>query len=82
MRGRIGFQPAANLETVDIGHHHVEQDDVAFGARADRQRLGAVGRGQDVEILGGQPRFQQLDVGGDVVDDQDTRGHRKFSPTR
>jgi len=42
MRHRVRFQPAANLETVDIGHHHVEQDDVAFGARADFKRLGAV----------------------------------------
>ena len=45
MRRRIGLQPAANLKTVDVGHHHVEQDDVAFGAGADLQRLGAVGRG-------------------------------------
>ncbi len=78
MRRRIGFQPAADFETVDVGHHHVEQDDVAFGARADLKRLGAVARGQHVEILGRQPRFQQLDVGGNVVDDQNTRGHLNF----
>ena len=30
----------------------------------------------DVEIFGRQPRFQKLDVGGNVVDDQNTRGHR------
>ena len=76
MGRRVRFEPAANLKSVDIGHHHVEQDDVAFGARADLKRLGAVGRGQDIEILGRQPCFQQLDIGGDVVDDQNTRGHR------
>ena len=79
MGGRAGFQPAAHLEPVEIGHHHVKQNDVAFGPRTHRQRLGAIACGQHVEILGGQPCFQQLDVGGDVVDDQDTRGHRNFS---
>ncbi len=75
MRRRIGLQPAAYLEAVHVRHHDVEQNDVAFGTRADRQRLRAVGRGQDIEILGRQPRFQQLDVGGDVIDDQNARGH-------
>ena len=42
MRRRIGLEPAADLEAVHVRHHHVEQDDVAFGALADRQRLGAV----------------------------------------
>ena len=46
-------------------------------ALADRQRLGAAHRGHDVEILGRQPRFQQLDVGRNVVDDEDARGHRR-----
>ena len=78
MRRRIGFQPAADLEAVHVGHHHVEQDDVAFGALADGKRFRAAGRGQHVEILGRQARFQQLDVGGDIVDDQDTRGHEDF----
>jgi len=82
MRLRIRLQPAANLKTVDIGHHHVEQNEVAFGSRADVKRLGATGRGQDIEILGRQPRFQKLDVGGHVIDDQNTRGHRKSLPDK
>ena len=32
MGGRIRLQAAADLETVHVRHHHVEQDDVAFGA--------------------------------------------------
>ena len=75
MRGRIGLEAAADLETVDIRHHDVEQDDVAFGAGADRQRLGAVRGGHHVEIFGGQAGFEQLDVGRDVIDDENTRGH-------
>ncbi len=73
---RVGLQPAADLKTVHVRHHDVEQDDVALGTRADIQRLRAVGRRHDVEIFRRQPRFQQLDVGGDIVDDQNTRGHR------
>ena len=38
---RVGLEPAADLEAVHVRHHHVEQHDVAFGALADRQRLGA-----------------------------------------
>ena len=38
--------------------------------------------GPDLEILGRQPCLEQLDVGEDVVDDQDARGHaqRSLSP--
>ena len=82
MRRRIGFQPAANLKAVHVGHHDVEQDDVAFGARADLQRLGAVAGGQHVKIFRRQARFQQLYVGGNIVDDQNTRRHRNATPTR
>ena len=82
MRRRIGFQPAADLKAVHVGHHDVEQHDVAFGARADRQRLGAVAGGQHVEIFRRQARFQQLHVGGNIVDDQNTRRHRNSTPTR
>ena len=82
MRRRVRLQPAAHLEAVHVGHHDVEQDDVAFGARADRQRLGAVRCGRHVEIFGRQARFQQLDVGGNIIDDQNTRGHGNSPPTR
>ena len=40
MGGRIALEPAADLKAIHVGHHHVEQHDVAFGALADRQRLG------------------------------------------
>ena len=57
------------------GHHHVEQDEVAFGALADGQSLGAAHRRDDVEIFGRQPRFEQLDVGRNIVDDENASGH-------
>ena len=73
---RIGLEPAADLEAVHVRHHDVEQHDVAFGALAERQRLGAVIGRRDVEIFGRQPRLQQLHVGRNVVDDKNARGHR------
>ena len=72
---RIGLQPPADLEAVHARHHHVEQDDVALAARADLERLRPVDRGHHLEILGRQPRFEQLDVGDDVVDDENAGGH-------
>ncbi|MHC2196102.1 hypothetical protein ACVJF1_008735 [Bradyrhizobium diazoefficiens] len=75
VRRRIGLQTAADLEAVHVGHHHVEQDDVAFGAARDRQRLGAVRGGHHVEIFGGKPGLEEFDVGRNVIDNQDTRGH-------
>ncbi len=77
VRGReLALQPAADLEAVHARHHDVEQDDVAQPLLADRDRVRAVGRGEDVEIFRGEARLEQLDVGKDVVDDEDARGHR------
>ncbi|MET4846215.1 hypothetical protein ABIF62_006710 [Bradyrhizobium japonicum] len=75
VRRRIGLETAADFKAVHVGHHHVEQDDVAFGAAGQRQRLGAVRGGHHVEIFGGQASFEEFDVGGNVIDNQDTRGH-------
>ena len=71
----LALEPPAHLEAVHVGHHHVEQDDVAFGALADRERLLAAHRGDDVEIFRRQPRFQQLDVRRHIVDDENARSH-------
>lgn len=77
--GGIGLEAAADLEAVHVGHHDVEQDDVAFGAGTDRQRLVAVRGGHHVEIFGGETGLQQFDVGRDVVDNEDTRGHSELT---
>ena len=75
MRRRVGLQPPAHFEPVHVGHHHVEQDEVAFGALADGQGLGPAHGRDDVEIFGRQPRFEQLDVGRNIVDDENPSGH-------
>ena len=76
---RIGLEAAADLEAVHVRHHHVEQHEIAFGALAERQRLGAARRAHHVEIFGGEPRLEQAQVGRHVVDHQDTGGHRRSS---
>ena len=75
MRGGTALEPPADFEAVQVGHHDVEQHEIALGALADRQRLAAAHGGDDVEILGRQPRLEQLDVGRHVVDDKDAGSH-------
>ena len=76
MRGRrIAFQPAADLEAVHVRHHDIEQDNVDLAVLAGLDGIGPVQGGQHLEILGQQPHFEELHIGGDVVDDEDARCH-------
>ena len=50
-------------------------DKIKFGSLADGKRLFAVRGGDDIEIFRRQSRFQKLDVGGHVVDDENAGGH-------
>ena len=72
---RIVLQPAADLKAVHAGHHHVQQDDVGLFAGGDGQRRRSVVRRQDVVIFGGQLGFEQADIGLDIIDDENARGH-------
>jgi len=72
----VGLQLFADLETVDAGHHHVEQHHIDRHLAADLQALVAVFGRQHLEILGHQPGFEQLHIGGDVIDDENARGHK------
>ena len=71
----IGFDAAADFETVHARHHHVEQHDVGRLGGDALERFLAVMRGDDLEILGRQLRFEQLDVGENVVNDENARCH-------
>jgi len=75
LRARIRLQPAADLEAVHARHHHIEQDYVGPLPRTDMQRFRTVPCGAHFEILGRQPRFEQLHIGFDVVDDEYACGH-------
>src|ERR1700685_116423 len=72
---RRGSQSSANLETVHGRHSHIEKNDVASALFADGDRIGAVGRGQHLEILDAESRLEQFEVGLDIVDDQDGSRH-------
>jgi hypothetical protein len=75
LRDRVLLEASAHLEPVHVRHHHVEQHEVAIRPFAHRERGDPARRCGDVEILGGQPRLKQLDVGGDVIHDKDTSSH-------
>src|SRR5918994_2515430 len=75
MGRRIGLELAADLEAVQSRHHDVEQHHVALPALTDCQRVAAVPGGENVEIFRRKPSIEQLDVGSDVVDDEDACGH-------
>jgi hypothetical protein len=59
----IGFDAAADFETVHAGHHHVQQHDVGNHLLHLGEAFLTVERGHDLEIFRRQLRFQKLDVG-------------------
>jgi hypothetical protein len=67
---RIGLDPAAHLEPVEPGQHHVQHDHVrrVRPRRLDRGR--AVRRDADREALGAQPDGDRVGDGPLVLDDQ------------
>ena len=74
-RARIGLQPLADLEAVHFRHHDVEQDHIDLGSIANVEGVAAIARGEDVEIFRHEPRFEQLHIGGNIIDDQYARSH-------
>src|SRR5262249_43461828 len=65
------LEPLADLDAVDLRHHDVEQDQVRLGLIGRRQRLGAVGCGDDLVAVGRQTGPHDPEVGRVVVGDQD-----------
>ena len=64
-------EPAADLDPVELGHHHVEHDEVEALLGEAVERLAAVARGDDlVALLAERVRQQRLDRLL-VVDEQD-----------
>ena len=57
------------------GHHHIEQHHIGAFVGTDLKRLTAAPSGAYFEILRGQPRLEQFDIGVDVVDQHDSCGH-------
>ena len=68
---RVGFEPAADLQAVDVGQHHVEQDQIGLLQLGAAQRLlAAMGLGDRIAI----PRQKPGRAGGNrrlVIDHED-----------
>jgi hypothetical protein len=76
LRPRLLLDLPAHGEAVDLGHHHVEQDEVEVLLADDLEGLGPAGRGGDDEALlleDGALETQDVLV---VIYDQDPLGHR------
>ena len=52
-RGRVGAQRGKQPEAVEVGHHHVGEDQVRRSVRASSSAIGAVGGGLDA-VVGGR----------------------------
>ena len=64
-RGGIGLQLLTDLEARQLGHHHVEQDQIGLERLDLGERILAVGGMVDLAIDARQIRFEQLEVGLD-----------------
>ena len=64
-------QPAQHLQTVDVGQHHVQHDQVGAEVPGGGDGRGAVAGGADVPALVPQGQADQLGQGLLVVDHQD-----------
>ena len=72
-RAGIGLQARAGLEPVDVGHHHVEEDEIRRDALGDGDGILAAARGQQPVALALERLIQDLKVRGVVVHEQDLR---------
>src|SRR5262249_12141580 len=69
--GGIALEPAAHLEAVELGHHHVEQNKIGQVLPRGLKRLLAVDRLQQVVAVHLESRVEDVAVNLVVVDDQD-----------
>ena len=72
-RTLLFLERAADLDTVDLRHHDVEQDQIGLRLMGHRQSLFAVSGGDDLIAIGRQAGPHDPKVGGVVVSDQDAR---------
>ena len=74
-RGRIGLEPFADRNAVDVGQIDIQKDQIGpFGMR-QAQRLGAVGGLNGVIECGRQLDLKNDPVGRHIIDDEDLARH-------
>ncbi len=66
----LGFQPAARLEPVHAGHHHVEQDEVRHGEAYLLQSALAGGRNENLDTAPAEVLAEHVEIARGVVDDE------------
>ena len=76
--GRVTLDTTTDLDAINTRHHHVEQHDVRTGALHRFQRICAVHRGDNLEILCRELGFEQANIGENVIDDKDASRHCDF----
>lgn len=69
--GTLGLDPAAHLQAVETGQHHVQDHQVGLPGLGGVDGRRTVRRGLDEEALGAQPRGDRLHDRGVVLDHQD-----------
>jgi hypothetical protein len=69
----IGGEPPLDLETVEVGQHHVKHDQVRPKRRRRRQRAAAALRDLDLEALIAHRRRDELGNALLVIDDEEAR---------
>ncbi len=72
VRARVGLELAADLVAAQVGHHHVQQDEVGQALAADPQRIDTAGRHQHA-VVRCERLVHRSHVDRLVVDDQQGR---------
>src|SRR5262249_30225025 len=65
---------AAGLDTVELRHHHVEENEVGTMLLDRSQRLFTVSSLEGLVAMPFQPRHDDIAIRLVVIDDEDTRG--------
>ena len=73
LRPDIRLEPPANLGRVHARHHDVQQNHIRQVPLAELKRCNAIACSSDLKILSHEPLFEQLQIGQNVVDDEDPR---------
>jgi hypothetical protein len=81
-RALAGLEPGTRLEAVDVGHHHVEENQLRRDAFGDRNRVLAAARREQPIALTVQRLIEHLQVRRVVVYEQDLRRHVRTPTTR
>jgi hypothetical protein len=71
--GRLGAQPAADLDAVEAGHAHVEQDQLGAHLSREGERFEAVGGLDQLDALVLEGEADQLADRRFVIGDEDGR---------